>query len=385
MLIYFILLINILLFGFIANHVKDSKVRVIYLIIVFFLLMLIASLRDPSVGIDLNLHYGKNYLLIKNYSWNQIQAYSNRTTYEIGYCYFCKLLSTINPNIQFFIATTSIFSILPVEILVYKYSEDYCMSSVLFLCYCLFYMYMNIIRQALAVGVVCIACIVLMSNKSEKIKNIGFILLVVIASTIHQSAILCLLLLIVRKVKFNPQKGMLVIPVGVIVLVNYQILYNIIIKILGETNKYERYIDSITEGVGSFNMQSLANFFLVFGAYIIACLTYRKSNAQFDNSTIKNSSFYHDIRNEEFEIWMVGIAAVCRLLIFKMNIIARFSYYFLPFILLVYPNILKYMKRYQRKYVKKIIYFIFILYFIWMTVKYANLFYGAVPYKFFWQ
>ena len=385
MLIYYILLIVLLVFGFIANNRRNRKNRTRYLIGVFFLLILIASLRDSSVGTDLNLHYAKNYLLVKNYSWGQILEYSKRTTYDIGFCYFCKLLSVINPSVQFFIAMTSIFSILPIGILVYKHSDDYCMSSVIFLCYCLFYMYMNIIRQALAVGVVCIAYIILMSNFNVKIKQLISLVVIVLASLIHQSAILCLFILIARRIKFTKRKSLLFILLGLVVLINYQFIYNIILRILGESNKYERYIESVTEGNGNFNMQSLASFCLVCGAFFIALFVNKKIKVQLDERTQQDDIKYLNIRNEEFSIWMVGVAAICRLLIFRMNIIARFSYYFLPFVLLVYPNMLKYMKKSQRRYLKRGIYIIFILYFIWMTVKYADPFYGVEPYKLFWK
>ena len=76
----------------------------------------------------------------------------------------------------------------------------------------------------------------------------------------------------------------------------------------------------------------------------------------------------------------------CRLLITRMNIINRMTYYFMPSILVLYPVAINaYSLKSNRKIISLFIYSLFGIYFVYMTLAYAGEFYGAVPFKFYWQ
>ena len=110
-------------------------------------MILVASLRAPSVGIDLAGHYAKRFEQIAFYSWKDIPKFSAFSTYEIGYCYYCKILSMINSNVQFYIFVTSLIVYGTMGYLIYKKSSDVILSTMLVIFSCQYYMYMNIIRQ----------------------------------------------------------------------------------------------------------------------------------------------------------------------------------------------------------------------------------------------
>ena len=118
-----------------------------FLIFSFGLMILVASLRAPSVGIDLAGHYAKRFEQIAFYSWKDIPKFSAFSTYEIGYCYYCKILSMINSNVQFYIFVTSLIVYGTMGYLIYKKSSDVILSTMLVIFSCQYYMYMNIIRQ----------------------------------------------------------------------------------------------------------------------------------------------------------------------------------------------------------------------------------------------
>ena len=76
MAIYFVLAVFIYLYGKLYRANSSNRRRKIYLIVTFGVLILVASLRDPSVGTDLAGHYAKRFNMIGDYSWSQIPTFS---------------------------------------------------------------------------------------------------------------------------------------------------------------------------------------------------------------------------------------------------------------------------------------------------------------------
>ena len=107
MAIYFVLAVFIYLYGKLYRANSSNRRRKIYLIVTFGVLILVASLRDPSVGTDLAGHYAKRFNMIGDYSWSQIPTFSTTIGYEIGYCYFTRFLHVFSSDMQFFIFVTS--------------------------------------------------------------------------------------------------------------------------------------------------------------------------------------------------------------------------------------------------------------------------------------
>ena len=60
MLIYFIMTLIIALFGACMHANRSARNKRLFLSFSFGLMILVASLRAPSVGIDLAVHYAKN-------------------------------------------------------------------------------------------------------------------------------------------------------------------------------------------------------------------------------------------------------------------------------------------------------------------------------------
>lgn len=70
------------------------------------------------------------------------------------------------------------------------------MSTLLFVLYCINYMYYNVIRQAVAVSIVLIGYHFLKKRDLGIIRYAAFAAFIVLASTFHSSAILCLLIIV---------------------------------------------------------------------------------------------------------------------------------------------------------------------------------------------
>lgn len=382
--IYFGLAAFILLFaiGYKAN--LSERRRRNFLIVSFGLLILVAGLRSPTVGIDLVAHYAKRFTLVSLYDWSEIPAFATLTGYEIGYCYYTKLISCISTDVQVFIMVSAVVMYGIMAIFIYKKSKDVVMSTELFICMCVYYMYMNIIRQGLAVSFVLLGYL-LFEKYERKLKGyIWFVLMILLAATFHSSAILCLIMLVADRLKFTRKQIVIMTAVTVVVYFSYSRIYNVILTVLGQDNNYERYLTSSTEGVGNMNLQSMTLLLLTVGAFLLGFYTFVWRKQVKISGKLKFEILME--KDESFLLYMGLIASVCRLLIFQMNIINRFSYYFVPFVLILYPNAIdKFSLRSNRKSLRCIVYFAFAIYFIGMTLIYAKQFYGVVPFSFYWQ
>ena len=61
------------LFGYFLNINESQKKKIIYLFTVFTCLLLIATLKAPSVGTDMRTFYIPYYPQFANVSWDNVQ------------------------------------------------------------------------------------------------------------------------------------------------------------------------------------------------------------------------------------------------------------------------------------------------------------------------
>ena len=384
MIIYFVLAGFIPLYGFLTHANRNNFRKKQFVFVVFGIMTLISALRASTIGIDLDLHYAKNYELISSVNWSDIPIFAALKQYELGYCYFTKLLTYISTDVQFYIIFTSVVIYGVHGYFFYKKSEDVILSSSLFMFFCLFYMYMNIVRQAIAVSILIMAYLIFSESKKKVHNYVVFVLLVILASGFHSSAILCLVYLLFDKLKFTKIHMLLGIVVTALIYVGYSSVYKFVLSILGGNDKYSSYLDSEEYGVGYMNLQSIYYVIITLGAFLLGYYILvwkdKTSHKLFAKQEYKVKS------NESFMLYMSFIAFACRLLIFKMSIITRFTFYFIPFVLILYPYaISKFKRRSNRIILNLTVYGVCLIYFVWVTLSNADTLYGVVPYEFFWQ
>lgn len=384
MIIYFVLAGFIPLYGFLTHANRNNFRKKQFVFVVFGIMTLISALRASTIGIDLDLHYAKNYELISSVNWSDIPIFATLKQYEVGYCYFTKLLTYISTDVQFYIIFTSVVIYGVHGYFFYKKSEDVILSSSLFMFFCLFYMYMNIVRQAVAVSILLMAYLIFSESKKKVHNYVVFVLLVILASGFHSSAILCLVYLLFDKLKFTKIHMLLGIVVTALIYVGYSSVYKFALSILGGNDKYSSYLDSEEYGVGYMNLQSIYYVIITLGAFLLGYYILvwkdKTSHKLFAKQEYKVKS------NESFMLYMSFIAFACRLLIFKMSIITRFTFYFIPFVLILYPYaISKFKRRSNRIILNLTVYGVCLIYFVWVTLSNADTLYGVVPYEFFWK
>lgn len=387
MAIYFIQFFLIALFGTTQRVKSSDKAKKRFIFFAFFLLIVVAALRSPNIGTDLASHYARRYEQIAAYDWSEIPAFSQYTTYELGYCYFTKLLSLISPSVQFYIAVTSLIIYGVLGFFIYRNSVDVKMSTYILILSCTYYNYMNIIRQALATSLILLGYEILKKEDKKLIRYLIFAGIVVLASSIHTAAIICIIFILFDMLKFTRKQIVAGIVATLLVFVLYQQFFVLILNIFHLGGDYSGYLTKEIESIGHVNLQSISMFLTIFVGFLLGYyyIVFKKKKSK-AIMVQGDRTGYSIVRQDSFLLYAGLMASICRLLVFRMNIVNRYSYYFIAFIFLLYPRAVKAIPNFHKRNVVKLcLYILFFAYFTWMTVCFEAKFHQTVPYEFFWQ
>lgn len=143
------------------------------------ILWFLTAFRADSIGNDTG-----NYI----YYFNAIRLSGIDSAYRIEYGYqiFCYIVGIFTDNAHVFIAICATVCYLSVGIYIWKYSLNRCISTVLVFAL-LFSVFTNTLRQDIAM-VICLYAY----EALKKHRKIVCLILIVIASTFHVSALICL-------------------------------------------------------------------------------------------------------------------------------------------------------------------------------------------------
>lgn len=181
--IYVILLVFIFLYGA-ATYllIPDQKKRKAYFLnVIFLLIYLIYSLRATSVGRDLPA-YANAYDVTATKAWGDYEF----IYFENGYVFLMKLFNELNFSFQGFMAVVNLIILLPIYIVIRRYSPRPFLSVLVYVCYMYFEFNMTGIRQAIAASIVLLAIIALQEMK--KIPLLAYMLLLTLATQFHKAA-----------------------------------------------------------------------------------------------------------------------------------------------------------------------------------------------------
>ena len=154
-----------------------------------FPLLFLAVCRGNTVGGDLEnyLPYYNQMYLTKSWS-EMIELIGFR---EPGYSIFIKILGYFTGGSErYYILVTSICSLIGPFYLIYKYSNNYSYSLLLYYALGFYTNTFNNIRQSIAMSIVFISFYYLFENRNL----IKYILMVLLATTFHYSALIMVLL-----------------------------------------------------------------------------------------------------------------------------------------------------------------------------------------------
>ena len=354
MAIYISNLILTTILAIIFNRKKMNKWWAI--IFVTIPLVCIAGFRW-KVGTDFGTYYA-TFEQIPNYTFSFLfgNTYSDFIPYERGFSVLIWLIGVINKNPQFIIFITSLINIGLVVYTLKKYSEHFGLSIYLYITTMIYYSAFNGIRQWIASVIIFLALKYIFQRNFKK-----YLIFVIIASTIHISALIMIpVYFIVAFKPFGKKMIMIVICFAVISMLLSPILSSLEVFTLG--TRYESYTTIGSEDNG-------VNIFRVLVAAVPVTISF---------------VYYKRLKNDKESRYLINFSILNLLVLLlatQSTIISRFNMYFELYNLLLYPKLVNIFKQ-EEKYL--FVFLIGIFFFIYMLLLLpvdSNL----LPYNFFWN
>ncbi|MCI8490013.1 MAG: EpsG family protein [Lachnospiraceae bacterium] len=318
---YYILCFVPLLFCLIENekiitvgqNQKKREIKASGITIFFILFGIMLSLRDIKCGIDLE-NYNYYFNKYSNLSFRQVLACNGYYDVEVGFRVFDKLFTCVSHNFQLYLAIIAVFSIAPVW---WLYKRE-CIKPVLmlsiFLTIAPFTLYFSSLRQVLAIALAIPAF-----QFTKKRKLILFILVVILASTIHSSAIIMFAIYPVFWMHITQKWLYVVIPLIVAFFLISRYIFKYFLGFLVGT-KYEMYTMSSTGAYGMF-------FLLILLSAMVFIITGGTGEAE--------------LTRDEIGLRNLLLVSVCLQSFASLSTIAmRLNYYYLIFVPITIPRLL---------------------------------------------
>lgn len=237
---------------------------------------------------------------------------------DVGFYLITYYLYQISSNPQFMIFITAFVT----QILYFKFFLQYRsyldLQVYIYIASGSYFVTMNGIRQSLAAGIVVLSTKYIIENKFKK-----FLIITLLATMIHQSAIIMIPIYFISRMKPWSKKIFIMIGVAVVGTLLFYELLPILEKLLEGTN-YEHYIKVFQEGT-----EQGANILRVVVAVVPLVLAYIK------RKVIEDSYFNRVFTN------MTVVNFVFMLFSLQTWIFARFTIYFSMFTFILLPSLIK--------------------------------------------
>ena len=338
--------------NYILNSVIYNRGEKIFYVFATILLIFFAGLRSTTGDGVLSIGDTREYtrlfnLLVKDsiIDYLRITDFSGDWGFYALMSFF-KQLFCLDTQGLFFVC-----SVIIIGGLMYRYYKlDICEKWLLFFFFITLGMYvssMNGIRQWLVSSV-----LFLIFPWIERKKFVPFIIVVLLLSTVHQSALIYILLyFIVNKPAWGNTAKIMIITV-ILLMFSYPITGNFISSIL-QSSDYSQYSDVILSSGGGTNILRICIYVLPL------CVAYKYR-------TLMIKEKYYNI--------IINMALLDMLfMVLAMNnwIYARLCIYFDPFLIIVYSWILKYVFTTESKKYASFIFIIFGVVFFWYQMYIA--------------
>ena len=288
--------------GLLCRSKYRKEVAIRYMITTFFVVyMFLLCFRATSVGIDTTKYIYRYFRPVRTMSWREILQYGAD---ELGFMVFVKLVAVIN-NAQVFIMATALVSVIPVMILYRNESKEAAVCCAFFMISLLFEIFFSGLRQGMAVGLTVPAY-----YYTKQKRLIPFLLITLLAFSIHSSALMILLIYPIYHARITKKWLWAVIPAMAMVYRFNRVIFSAFFSAFG--GKYFEKYSTLTH---STNQYGLLVLFVLLSAYCI--LVMDESKADKDDIGLRN----------------ILLLATCMQFFAPLHSIAsRMNYYFILFI-----------------------------------------------------
>lgn len=332
-----------------VDYQKKNNVLMFFF---FAVLTVLVMFRHENVGTDTRnyIYFFNNYA---NMSWDEV----GKDSIEYGFSYFNKIVSLVSKDPHFFLAITAV----AVSAMMYPTYKRLCIDSsltiVLFCTMSTFVMMFSGIRQMLAIGIGFIAY-----EFTRNKKLLLFIISVLIALLFHTSAFMLAFMYPLYHAKITKKWLYVVVPGFILAFVFNKQIFSALVLFL---SRYTKYDGSVTQ-TGAYTMLLLFVIFTIF-VFLVP------DESIIDKETIGMRNF-------------LLFALVIQMFAPLHNLAMRMNYYYIIFIPLLLPKIIKAKsERWKQVAVsgRYIMVVFFLVYFFINANRGGNL--DVFPYHFFWE
>lgn len=332
---------------FFSSMMNEKKGRWFSCVSSFLVLWLIQSFRSIHTGTDLHSYIPYFYHSVHMNIGEYVQL-----NFEWGYQIYTQLVSHyISSNENVYLAITSLLLLAPVTYIIYKYSKNTSLSFIIFASFLIYLFSFSGLRQAIAIGITTLSY-----DFIARKKLIPFILLVLIASLFHTSAVLFIIAYpLCNYLRLTAKKYILI---GIICTGGLFAIKSIaiwLVELLFSEGKYIHYLEKETTGA----------YMLMLALLLLFIFTFFGKSKQLEHLR---------------PLIFAGI--LFQSLGLLSSSATRLAYYFFIFLFLALPAVTDARPKSERS-IFNIAIAAFMVFFFFYTTGEGTM--GVVPYHFYWE
>lgn len=340
-----------LAWGLLSSLVPARKAKAAIRALPFIQLYLIMALRSDSVGTDTAV-YHQIFDQIVQTDWRALLIRGNHLLggLEWGYLILTKTISVFTSDFQVYNMIVCAVMLIPLYLLVRRYSSMHYLSVVLFVALGFFNFYLSAMRQALAMSIVMLSFPYLRDKKA-----VPFLACVTLAALLHRSAVFFYPAILAVDVNLARPS---MISTYMLVLV---LTFLARAKLFALVTKFA-YASQKAQPTGAYTLLGV-----VFVTLVVSLVFYRDM-----------------VRDDEAKKLSVNLLAVAvALMVFNtVSMLAlRVAYYYYVFAIVMIPDVLKACRYRELRAIGTMVVLLFVVaYYLAVGVHALD----AVPYRFFW-
>ena len=309
------------------NSSNSNKLeRYLYCAILLAPMFILVAFRHYTIGSDTHSYYDIFYRMTS--ADGVVGALRASLNMEDGFLllnYFFNLIGFSYYGFQFVV---SLFIFISLSVFIYRYSNNYSLSCVVFLCMRFMFGTMNQVRMWISIGVLLWSFPYLLKKKI-----IPFILIVLLASLFHLSCLIFLLIFPISLLKNNKRNVILFIAVALVLfLLGDRLFYFLSSK----TGLYTEYMRASTFDVSN-NIAIYFSFFvlLIFFLFSVYASMHKKDAIIVNEDLSRMNNVY---------FWTLLILVGLALLGLNVKIMSRITAYYEILLVIILPYYIKILK-----------------------------------------
>ena len=190
---------------------NDIRIKKLYITAFMIVLFLISALKSVNFTSDI-LQYSLHYVRVSEQGWKYLfLLLLSGKDKDVTYVILSKIFSSLGFSYFVFFACIAAFYFYSLGKFILQYSKEPFLSIVIFISLGHFYFSMTALRQSIAIAILFFALDELLHKK-----NMKFIMLTLVASLFHLSALVFCIALPLTKIKKVPWSSLLYIPAFVV-------------------------------------------------------------------------------------------------------------------------------------------------------------------------